>query len=198
MSLLDPNFMIIRVGDIKKNFKNSVLDRIKDQDRIRNQDPKKVPIWGYNSEKCCGLRPVSLSVHNVLRDWSSENNAYVLFLPNSKSPIVGIAKINISETRESTNAENGWDEPTAMGITMWDIQINIERFWDLSKISFDNTIFAYDTINAVHGRRLPQSSLLYYRETAPIYQYLRHHMQHIIKTVNPTYVSESETVFSEE
>jgi len=185
--------MMIRVGDIKKNFKNSVLDRIDkqdNQDRIINQDPSKLPIWGYNSEKCCGLRPVSLSVHNRLLDWSNQKNAYVLFLPNQKSPIIGIAKINISDSRESTNAENGWNEPTAMGTTTWDIQINIERFWDLSKLLIDNTIFTYDTINAVHGRRLPQASLLYYPETAPIQQYLRHHMQHIIETVKPTYIYE--------
>jgi hypothetical protein len=144
--------MIIRVGDIKKNFKNSVLDR------IHSSIP---PIWGYNSEKCCGLRPVSLSVHNILQDWSNKNNAYVLFLPNSKLPIIGIAKIKILETRESTNEENGWNEPTAIGITEWNIQMNIEKFWDLSKIPILDSIFSYDTINEVHGRRLPQSSILY-------------------------------------
>jgi hypothetical protein len=154
----------------------------------------KLPIWGYNSEKCCGLRPVSISVHNILRDWSDQHNAYLLFLPNSKSPIVGIAKINISETRESTNVENGWHEPTAMGITTWDIQINIERFWDLSNTPFTESIFAYDTINAVHGRRLPQSSLLYYKETSPIQQYLRQHMQEIINTIPPTCIAENETI----
>lgn len=194
MSIESPNFMMIRVGDINKNFKNSVLDRIRDQDRIRDEHAMKLPIWGYNSEKCCGLRPVSISVHNILRDWSDQHNAYLLFLPNSKSPIIGIAKINISETRESTNVENGWHEPTAMGITTWDIQINIERFWDLSNTPFTESIFAYDTINAVHGRRLPQSSLLYYKETSPIQQYLRQHMQEIINTIPPRCIAENETI----
>jgi hypothetical protein len=176
--------MIIRIGDISKNFKHSVLDRIP---LSGTGSDKENPIWGYNSEKCCGLQPVSLAIHSILR---TSPNMYAFFLPNNKSPFIGIAKIYISENRESTNEENGWTEPTAMGITDWNIQINIEKFWDLREIPFIDSLFSYATINNINGARLPQSSLIYKPNPEnPLKMYLIKQLEYITQFIKPTYVN---------
>jgi hypothetical protein len=174
------DLIIIRIGDITQNFTRSVLER------IENLNPDHPPVWGYNSDKCCGLRPVSRSIHNILL---TATDMYALFLPNNKSSITGIAKIYISETRDSTNRENGWTEPTAAGITDWNIQINIEKFWDLRDIPLIDSLFSYTTINTINGARLPQASLIYQNNEHPLKQYLSMHMQYITQYMKPTYVN---------
>jgi phosphoglycolate phosphatase len=55
--MISPNILILRVGDVNSNFKNSVLDRIPLNSHIK-------PIWGYNSEKALSkYEPTYIAKH---------------------------------------------------------------------------------------------------------------------------------------
>ena len=177
----NPQFMIVRIGDPNKNFKNSILDRIQSSSTF-------APIWGYNSEKCAGFPTISKLRHSQLSGWSTEGNAYVLFLPHKKGSILGLAKISIQEKRASSNTENGWLEPTATGHTDWDIEMVIEKYWDFSLLPFHPHLFSYDTIVSIHQHKLPQSSLLFYNEVDPLYEYLLPHIKYIITYFTANYI----------
>lgn len=173
-----PKFMIIRVGDISENFTRSVLDRMQNGFDLK-------PIWGYNSNKCGGLSTTSQIRHKKLVSWSNEGNAYLLFLPKNKSSIVGVAKISIGEKRTTTNAENGWISPTAIGDMEWDIEIFIEKYWDVRKIDLLPSIFSYDTLMTIHQKKITQNSLLYFNESESLYQYLHYHVEYIVRNIKP-------------
>jgi len=179
-SFCEPHFMIVRVGDPTKNFKNSVLDRIAPGSLCD-------PLWGYNSDKCAGFPTISHLRHSQLSGWTAEGNAYVLFLPHKKGSILGLAKVSIQEKRESTNMENGWLEPTATGHTDWNIEMIIEKYWDFTMMPFHPDLFSYERIIAVHEHKLPQSSLLFYNEVDPLYLYLLPHIKYIITYFTATY-----------
>lgn len=133
--MIIPNFVIIRVGDIKSNFTNSVLSRLANNSEIK-------PIWGYNSDNCCGFKSASNSKHKLLVDYITRSNCYLLILPNKKSGIIGLAKIKSINKRElgplisisATNEENGWNSTTFYGYNLWDYELIIEKYWDFSKI----------------------------------------------------------------
>ena len=103
----------------------------------------------------------------------------------NKSAIVGLAQISIVEKRTTTNEDNGW----LVGNMEWDIEVFIEKYWDFRKIPLLDylSIFSYDTIMSIHKKKITQNSLLQYRETEPLYQYLHSHIVHIIQNIIPNY-----------
>ena len=190
--MIRPKFCIVRVGDINGNIKNSVLERIKE---------KTSPIWGYNSSNCCGFKTMSNSMHRMLESWTLESNCYMLFLPNKKNNIIGIAKVHRLNRREigelislsTTNEENGWNQPTAYGGSNWDIEVVIEKYWDLTMLyTIDDTTFSYDTIQKIHEKRIPQASILYYDQTYELHKYLNIHVSYIINHLQPNYIKTPE------
>jgi hypothetical protein len=179
----------MRVGDINSNFKNSVVNRLNDDSELN-------PMWGYNSEKCCGFKSVSLVKHELLLSSVAKNNCYVLCLPNKTSNIVGIAKIRNISKREigpliaftTTNEENGWNSTTAYGYMDWDYEMIIEKYWDITKLFNDTCdIFSYNKLFREKGKRLSQASVHLIEENTELHRHLSHHIHYIINYLKPTY-----------
>jgi len=188
--MISPNILILRVGDVNSNFKNSVLDRIPLNSHIK-------PIWGYNSENCCGFKSSSNKKHNLLIDYTTRNNCYILILPNKKSGIIGIAKIKNINKRElgplisvsSSNEENGWNNTTCYGHDSWNYELIIEKYWDFSKLFSSNGLeqFSYSTLFECKGKRLTQSSIHTIEEGSELFQHLHFHCSYIINFMKPDY-----------
>jgi hypothetical protein len=185
-SIATINVIGMRVGNINENFKNSVLDRI-------SIDSRQFPIWGYNSDTCCGLPTVSNSRHKLLLKSIHDNTCYVLFLPNNKSGIIGLAKIKGISKRElgplipisSTNEDNGW---TQKGLNNWDYEMIIDKYWDLTKL-FDANVFSYDKLFVEKNTKISQSSIHKMEDYPELYTYLHPHCLYIINNLKPSYKS---------
>jgi hypothetical protein len=180
----------MRIGDIGGNFKNSVLDRISNNSELK-------PKWGYNSDKCCAIKCISNSIHSLIMRNMTNTNCYILFLPNKKSGIIGIAKIKHINKRElgplvsisSTNEENGWNLPTITGLIDWDYEIEIEKYWDFSKIFSINGLddFSYNKLFVEKSKRLSQSSIHILEKYPELYIHLLSLCSYIINYLKPTY-----------
>ncbi len=183
------NVFIMRIGDIEKNYTRSVLNNMCDQ--------SKVPIWGYDSNKCSGTKTFSAKTHSLLlRAIQEQGFAYVLFKPSKKGDIIGLAIVKSLYSRmigpliciTGSNEDNGWLDPTCKGSSSWDYQFDIDQYWDLTQIP--NNIFTHDTLqaisklgqNSVHAISFSQS-----RGYRDLNQYLSEHINGVIKYVKPMY-----------
>lgn len=145
---MEPSIFIMRVGDIKKNYSRSVLDNI--------QNGTKIPIWGYDSNKCTGFKKMSNRTHRIFLDAiDSIGFAYVLFKPSKNGDIIGMAVVRSVYARmigplvdiTGSNEENGWFDGTITNSTSWDYQFYIDQYWDLSIIA--NGAFSHATIHSI-------------------------------------------------
>lgn len=163
------NLFIMRVGNMPGNFSRSVLDRLEDGK----------PIWGYNSNRCCGFRSVSNSTHDeILSAIRTYGHALVLFKPSKNGSLVGLAMIsNVYQriTGAGENDANGWTDTTPSGSSDWNIQMDIDRYWDLTLVA--NDAFHHETITQM--MRITQSSIHPIREGHGLYNHLMHHIENV-------------------
>jgi len=193
-SYRDYDILILRVGGIDGNFKNSVLSKVgifscEDESAVMN------PTWGYNKNKFCGFPSVSKRYHNMILNDS--NNIMLLFKPNrSKSyngNLLGLAKIDNVRERPAnelipiaiTDEELGWQSATK---DRWDTLFDIVEYWDLS--IFKDNIFS-DTTLMKHGKKLGQQTahmLSSSGSRSALHSYLNFHVNFITNNIKSTYV----------
>ena len=129
----------------------------------------------------------------LLLKYIYDDNCYVLFLPNNKSGVIGIAKIKGISKRElgplisvsSTNEENGWIQK---GLDNWDYEIIIDKYWDLSKL-FDTNDFSYDKLFVEKKTKISQSSIHKMADYPELFAHLNPHCLYIINYLRPSYKS---------
>ncbi len=172
------DIFIMRIGDPSKNFHNSVISRVNNHN----------PIWGYNSEKCCGFKAVSNNMHrNIVSSIDENGFMYVLFKPYKCKDFIGLAKVsNVYERITRNNTYNGWTEPTAYGSLEWNYQFDIDVYYDLTIVA--NRAFKNSTLNEFI--RLTQSSVHRINNTSELYGHMMKHINIVIEYFYPTFTVE--------
>ena len=144
-------FIILRVGDKRENFKRSVLDK------IEYDEP---PIWGFQSKSFCKV------TENIIRSMK-DKPLYIFFLPCNKEGLIGVAKISAITKRilkennlidlSPNDKENGWMIDTIGN--SWDYEIEIEKYWKLDSEKYNECLFGYDTlITKKDGKKFSQGT----------------------------------------